>query len=108
MGKTPVKVLVSCAVNKRSIGGNISGLSGGTLSLKVNEITKLTGKINGSFKFTEKINQGAHYTVTVGSKPADHTCTVSNGEGNVGGSEIQNVYVKCSSSRRHTNAQKIY
>ncbi len=102
VGSTNVtNVQVNCSANAYSIGGTISGLVG-SVSLQNNGGDTLTQNTNGSFTFATPVAEGSTYAVTVSSQPATQTCTVSNGSGTVGSSNVTNVQVSCS-----TNAHSI-
>jgi hypothetical protein len=53
---------------------------------------------NGSFTFSTAIAEGSTYAVTVGTQPTDQTCTVANGSGTMGGGNVTNVSVTCSTN----------
>ena len=92
-------VTVTCAANPTfSIGGSVSGLTGGTLTLLDNGGDAKNITANGTFTFTTKIATGKTYDVTVGTQPAGLTCTPSNNTGTVGTANITNVAIACSSS----------
>lgn len=81
-----------------AIGGTVAGLpSGGQLKLLNNGTDELTLAQNGSFAFATKIDSGAQYNVTVGTQPANGTCTVasSTATGVVASSDIASVHVTC-------------
>ncbi len=52
---------------------------------------------DGAFAFKTALPSGTAYAVTVSSQPAapDQTCTVSNGAGTIGASDVANVVVDC-------------
>jgi predicted SpoU family rRNA methylase len=93
-------VTVSCAASSTfSIGGTVSGLNSGTsVTLLDNGTDALTVTANGTFTFSTKLASGAAYNVTVGTQPTGETCTVSNGSGTVGSSNVTNVAVSCAAS----------
>jgi hypothetical protein len=92
-------VAVACAASATfSIGGTVSGLNSSTsVTLLDNGTNSLKVTANGSFTFTTKLASGATYNVTVGTQPTGETCTVTNGSGTVGSSNVTNVAVACSS-----------
>jgi hypothetical protein len=77
-----------------SLGGTISGLSG-TVVLQNNGGDNLSSSSNGSFTFSTNLTSGSTYNVAVLTQPAAQTCTVSNGSGTAGSSNITNVTVTC-------------
>lgn len=90
-------VTVNCSTNTRSIGGTISGLTG-TVVLQNNGGDNLSRNSNGSFTFSTPVAQGAPYNVTVLTQPAGQTCSVTNGSGTAGSSNITNIQVTCSTN----------
>jgi hypothetical protein len=88
-------VAVSCAsVPTYSVGGSVSGLSG-TVVLQDNGGDDLSVAANGAFTFATQLPTGAAYNVTVSTQPAGQACTVSNGSGTVGTSNVMGVGVSC-------------
>jgi hypothetical protein len=88
-----------------AIGGTVSGLTGSGLVLQDSftnttlnysglDSDSVTG--NGSFTFPTALATGSSYNVTVTTQPAGQTCSVTNGSGNVGTSNITSVVVTCS------------
>lgn len=90
-------VAVVCAVNTRTIGGTVAGLTG-TVVLQDNGADSQTLGADGGFTFATPLAQGGTYSVTVQTQPAAQTCTVSNGAGPVGNADINNVSVTCSTN----------
>jgi len=89
-------VIVSCAANKYTIGGTISGLaSSSSIVLLDNGGDALTETANGAFTFATSLENGSGYAVTVGTQPTGQTCAVINGSGTVGSSNVTNVTVTC-------------
>jgi hypothetical protein len=105
MGANVTNVSVSCsppAATTYSIGGMISGLTSGTVTL-LNEGGDSLTKGNGSFTFSSKLANGAPYDVTVSSAPSGMTCSVtggsnSNGSGTVMAADVTDIAVSCSPS----------
>lgn len=92
-------VQVHCSTNIRTVGGNISGLaSSGAVVLQNNGGDALSVSSNGFFTFSTPVAQGANYNVTVLTQPANQTCTVTNGSGTAGTSNITSVQVTCSTN----------
>lgn len=81
--------------SKYSVGGNITGLSG-TVTLQNNSVNPTPISTDGSFTFSTPIAQGSPYSVTVGTQPVNQNCTVTNGSGIIGGADVTNVTVACS------------
>ncbi len=88
-------VVVTCV--DYSVGGTVSGLSG-TVVLQNNGGDNLSVSSNGSFTFATHLAMGAIYNVTVLTQPFGETCSVSNGSGTMGSSNVTNVSITCSIS----------
>lgn len=88
-------VNVTCSTTTQTIGGSVAGLGGGSIILKNNGGDALTLSAEGSFVFATAIASGAAYAVTVDTPPAGRTCSVDQGSGNVGSSNVTNVAVAC-------------
>lgn len=78
-----------------TIGGTISGLLGGALTLQSNGADSLTQCSNTPFTFSTPIAAGSSYNVTVFQQPAGQICSVSNSSGTVSDANITNVVVSC-------------
>jgi hypothetical protein len=81
-----------------TIGGTISGLSGGVI-LQNNAGDNLSVSANGSFTFVTAILNSASYAVTVLTNPSGQTCVVSSGSGTVSGSNVTGVSVTCTTNQ---------
>ena len=90
-------VTVTCASSQTyTIGGSLNGLnSGASVTLLDNGGDALTLSANGTFTFHTPLPSGATYSVTVSKQPTGETCTVTNGSGTVGNSNVTNVAVSC-------------
>ena len=100
-GANVTNVTVTCATNTYTVGGTLSGLDTAHLEsvvLQNNGGDDLTRNTNGSFTFPTTVAEGATYQVTVLTQPATQTCTVSNGIGTMGGSNVTNVTVTCATN----------
>ena len=79
-----------------TIGGTVSGLvSGQSVTLLDNGTNPLTVSANGAFTFSAILAVSASYDVKVSAQPANETCIVSNGTGNVGSANVTSVAVSC-------------
>ena len=80
-----------------TVGGTVTGLVGGGLTLSNNGGDNLEVDANGAFTFATPIGAGNAYTVTINIQPNSpvQACTVSNGEGSVTGANITTVVVDC-------------
>lgn len=88
-------VEVTCVTNVRTIGGTVSGLEGGHVTLQNNGGDNLTVTQDGKFEFPTKVAQGQTYEVTVYIQPVGRVCTVERGGGTVGALNVTNVKVTC-------------
>lgn len=81
-----------------TIGGNVSGLAGSGLVLRNNGGDSLAISGNGAFTFPASAANGAGYSVTVQTQPANpgQTCSVTNGTGTASGANVTNIVVACS------------
>lgn len=81
-----------------SLGGTVTGLNTGNLVLANGTSTVNLASNDGSaysFAFPARIAFGAVYNVIVQSQPATLTCTIANGSGVSGTTDITNVAVTC-------------
>ncbi len=81
-----------------TVGGSVSGLDlANIVTLQNNGGDNLTVAIDGSFVFDSPLELGGNYAVTVLTQPADpkQICTVSNGSGTIGYTDITDVAVNC-------------
>jgi hypothetical protein len=92
-------VNVVCSADTFAVGGTVSGLAGGgTLVLQNNGGDDKTITADGVYAFATPVPSGGAYAVTVLSKPASQTCTVSNGSGTVATSPVTDANVSCAVS----------
>jgi exo-beta-1,3-glucanase (GH17 family) len=77
-----------------TIGGSVTGFSGGSLALWNNGGARLAIAGNGSFTFPLQVANGSEYTVVVATQPEGQTCTVTNGSGTAQGN-VTGVTVTC-------------
>lgn len=97
MGATNVTdILVTCSENAYTVGGTLTGLVG-TVQLHNNGMALSINSSSPSYpNFTFPLNaQGSPYNVTVFGNPQTQTCSVSDGEGIMGGANVTNVLVTC-------------
>ncbi|MCX8099048.1 MAG: hypothetical protein N3F11_08645 [Casimicrobiaceae bacterium] len=86
---------VSCSTNTYTLGGTVSGLSGGSVTLSLNGGAQtVTVSANGSYSFPNPVAHGTAYTVTVSAQPTGQTCTVSNASGTAT-SNVTSVNITC-------------
>jgi uncharacterized delta-60 repeat protein len=79
-----------------TVGGTISGLEGKGLVL-TSLGSDLAVSSDGAFSFPDTAPDGASYDVRVKSEPRDpdQVCVVEGGRGNVGGANVTNIHVTC-------------
>ena len=81
-----------------SIGGTVSGLSGGTLRLDLGVSGGPGGTLdvtaNGTFTFAQQVEDGDRYSVRIDSEPDGQSCTVENDSGNAE-ADVTDVAVTC-------------
>lgn len=87
-------------VEGATVGGTVSGLSGSGFALSLNGTETLPIGANGAFTFTSRVTSGNTYAVTVQTQPntPSQTCTVANGSGTAGASNVTNVTVTCATN----------
>ncbi|ARU55719.1 peptidase S8 and S53, subtilisin, kexin, sedolisin [Oleiphilus messinensis] len=81
-----------------SLSGTVTGLSGGTITLANNETDTLDIGQNGPFTFTNGLNIGDVYDVSVNTQPTSQVCSVNNSEGVFTNGDISDVVVTCTES----------
>ena len=84
-----------------TVGGSVSGLAGGEVVLQINGADDLTINADGKFKFPKALKKGSTYAVTVKTSPTlpvKQTCTVSQGDGSIAGTVVNNVAVTCTTN----------
>lgn len=93
----PNNVVVTCVADSlRTVGGLVSGLAtGASLVLHNNGGDPVSVLQSGEFTFSQGLEDGDTYTVTVATQPIDQTCNVSGGSGTVSGADISNIQVIC-------------
>jgi len=101
-------VTVICTVKTDpldSIGGTVLGLTGSGLVLQNNGADNLAVSGNGSFTFPTKLASGKPFSVSVLSPPIGpyQNCTVTDGNGTTGASDVNNVAVSCTTTTAATH-----
>jgi hypothetical protein len=80
-----------------SVGGSITGLNGGGLTLQLNAGATLSvAGAATSFLFPSALPSGQAYSVTIAAQPTAQTCTVSNGGGTINEADVLNISISCS------------
>ena len=88
-------VSVACEDRLFTVGGTLSGLSGGTVTLTNNGGDELALTADGQFTFSTPVLDGAPYIVAVMAQPSGQLCTVTNGSGSVSTADVTDVVVSC-------------
>ena len=88
-------VAITCSVNTYTVGGTITGLGAGIVTLQNNGADNLTQLADGPFTFATPVATGATYNVTVLSQPLGRTCITSNASGLIADGNVTNVQVTC-------------
>ena len=93
-------VSVSCTTNTYQVGGTISGLAGtGLVLATAGEPDRAVAAGATSFTFASPLPSGTPYAVTVVQQPSSpsQTCTITNGAGTIGSSDVS-AAVTCTTS----------
>lgn len=100
MGGAVTDVQVNCVTADFTVGGTVSGLGIDSVTLQNNGGDDLVIAADGAFTFPTPLADGGSYAVNVLTQPATPglICSVGNGNGLLGGSNITNVVVVCTSS----------
>lgn len=99
-GANVANVVVTCATESFAIRGQVRGLAGSGLRLRLNGANEMPIATNGEFRFGHLVSSGARYDVTVAAHPATPTqaCSVANGGGVVGAQDVTDIVVTCTTS----------
>ncbi|MEG1280788.1 MAG: putative Ig domain-containing protein [Comamonas sp.] len=104
-GSPPTAYTLVIAPSIHSVGGNVSGLAAGkSVVFQNNGGDNLPVAADGAFTFSAPVANGSAFAVTVLTQPAGQTCTVSEGSGTMGASNVTNVAVSCVSGLAITAA----
>ena len=87
-------VNVACVPNY-SLGGSITGLTVSGLVLTNGSDTVSPQANSTSFVFPTKVGNGFSYGVTIFAQPAGQNCTIQNGTGVMGSTDVTSVVVTC-------------
>lgn len=93
LGSESVNVL--CSNNVYTVGGTLTGLNGGSITLQNNGGDNTILATNGSFNFSNPVQHGDAYAVTVLSQPALQNCSVINDTGSINADHVDTVTVVC-------------
>ena len=91
-------IAVTCAAAATyQVGGTVSGLSARWCCRTTGVMTSASARAAGS-PSPPRSSAGSAYNVTVKTNPAGQTCSVANGSGTVGSSDITNIAVTCAAN----------
>lgn len=85
---------IVCTTNIYNLSGSISGLSYDGLVLNLNG-TNYPFAAGTTSIALGNLSSGTVYNVTVQTQPSYQTCSVTNGSGTVGGTDISNIQISC-------------
>ena len=90
-------VQVSCATNKYTIRGTVSGLQGSGFVLQNNLGDDVGVQTDGGFAFPTQLPSGSAYSVTVKTQPTAplQSCSVQSGAGTVADRDVDNIVITC-------------
>ncbi len=93
-------VTVTCNANKYAVGGTVAGLAGTGLVVQNNLGDDATVNANGTYSFAGMLETSQNYSVTVKTQPTNvsQTCIVANPTGTVGGANVTNANITCTTS----------
>jgi hypothetical protein len=80
-----------------TIGGTVTGLSGSVTLVNDGRDSQVVSA-DGAFTFPTRQGESSPYAVAVLTQPAGQTCTVTNGSGTVGTSNVTDVSVVCAAN----------
>ena len=88
----------SFAIDTHSIGGTVSGLVGGSVTLSLNSGAQTqVVAANGAFTFADALDSGSSYLVTITGQPTNpqQTCSIVNGSGTVSAADVSDIAISC-------------
>jgi len=92
-------VSVTCSTTTFTIGGTVSGLTGGQqVTLDNNGGNATTVTTNGTFTFSTPVVKNSNYAVTVGTQPNTENCTITGGSGVNVTANVTGVTVSCAAA----------
>ena len=101
-GSNVTNVAIVCVANAGAfaVRGVVAGLAGSGLVLRNNGGDDLAIAGDGEFSFATAVATGASYSVSVAAPPANpsQTCSIQNASGVMGGVDVTNVRVICSTN----------
>jgi hypothetical protein len=93
-------VTVTCTTSTYAVGGAVTGLRGTGLVLRNAGADDIGVLGDGAFVFPTPVASGRSYAVTVAAQPTapSQTCSVDTGSGTLGGGDVTNVSVTCTTN----------
>ena len=91
-------VSASFAIDTHSVGGTVSGLVGGSVTLSLNSGAQTqVVSADGAFAFADPIDSGSGYAVTIATQPTNpvQSCSITNGNGTLGAGDVSDIVVTC-------------
>ncbi|MBL8933689.1 MAG: hypothetical protein JNM69_04000 [Archangium sp.] len=95
-------VSVACTTSAYRVGGNVSGLTGSGLTLRLNGGAPLAVSMNGTFSFNTPVESGQTFLVEIATQPMNpmQTCTLGGEMGTIATNDVTSVSVNCANGRR--------
>ena len=89
-------VVVSCALNNVTVGGNIGGLTTEGLQLTNGSDTLLVGANATTFVMSQRVSFGSSYGIAILKQPTGKTCSVGNPAGTITtDAAVTNITITC-------------
>lgn len=85
-----------------TVGGTVSGLTAGSVTLVNNEMDSLSVPANGTFRFALTADGGSAYSVELSTQPSGQVCTLAGASGVIASADITSVAVTCKVSPETT------
>lgn len=93
-----IYIYINCIRDRFTISGTLSNLAtGANVTLQNNNTDNLILSANGSFSFSNTIEDGLNYAVSVFTQPTStpQECFITNATGSLNSSNINNILVQC-------------
>ncbi len=89
-------VLINCVSEKFAVGGVLSGLASGSITLSLNGAESLVLSGDGAFKFNTPLLDLSDYQVSVSSQTnPSQVCKLNQSSGTLNGANVDSVKVSC-------------
>lgn len=88
-------VMVACVLKSHTLGGTVSGLTSGTLTVVNGNDKKDIPAGATSFTMNAKVGEDVPYGISILAKPDNLSCTVANGTATMGTADVANVAISC-------------